>query len=111
MNKVDKLAEKFYQTMRDNRDNYYNLDLKGWEVSVLDGLVALAMDHPAVQEIAGPSVMLAGKRFRDWCQSVYVAMGMTEEEARLIDALREPSQQQGGVSVNSRSTAAGGPAR
>lgn len=85
---VEKIGRKFAEVMfaSDGRD--YTYSFKAWEIGIVHGLVALAADHPGIQDM-GPNTHRFISDFRSWCKEVWVDMGLTEEEAELIDRLRE----------------------
>ena len=72
-----------------NKD--YIMPVKGWEVGVLHGLIALAADHPGVEMLHGETRTVI-QRIRDWCQAVFVDMGFSPGEAVYLDTAREGSK-------------------
>ena len=85
--KETEVEQKFLEVMKSNGNDIYTLELTGCDVSILHGLVTLAMDHPNMQKMSQASQQ--ARRFRDWCEGVWVKMGFSEKEANLLDRLRE----------------------
>ena len=88
MKQNDELAQKFHQVLDSKGNEIYTLELRGWEVDILHSLLALAMDHPGMQKMSQPTHQ-AVRRYRGWCKEVWVKMGLSEEDATLVDRLRE----------------------
>jgi CheY-like chemotaxis protein len=82
------LAKRFTDALRHNGDRVYTLRMKGWEVGILHGLVALAADYPGIQKQSDQTHRII-QDFREWCQIVWIDMGLIAQEARLLDELRE----------------------
>lgn len=79
---------KFVDIMNATRDREYTYTFKAWEIGIFHGLIALAADHPGIQNMS-PYTHAQIDKFRAWCKRVWEDMGMTEEEAELLDRLRE----------------------
>ena len=88
MKETVELEQKFLEVMKSKGNDIYTLELTGFEVGLLHGLVTLAMDHPNMQKMS-QALHQAARRFRDWCEGVWVKMGLSEKEANLLDRLRE----------------------
>ena len=88
MKETDELRQKFLEVLKSRGNDIFTLQLRGGEVDILHRLVALAMDHPGIQGMSQDTHQ-AARRFRDWCQEVWVKMGLSEEDATLLDQLRE----------------------
>ena len=88
MNETLDLEQRFLQVLQSKDNDTYTLELTGSESSTLHGLVTIAMDHPNMQKMGQASYWVASK-LRQWCKGVWVNMGLSEEEADLLDQLRE----------------------
>ena len=86
MKKTVELEQRFLQVLKSN--DTYTLELTGCESGILHGLVTLAMDHPNMQKM-GQATHQLSRKLRQWCKEVYVKTGLSEEEADLLDRLRE----------------------
>lgn len=42
-------SEKYAEILDRHKNNEYHLVLKGWQVPILHGLIALAADHPGIK--------------------------------------------------------------
>lgn len=85
---LERIGLKYRNMLRENGDKEFTYTLSLWEVGIFQGLVALAADHPGIEDMS-PYTHQFIHRFREWCKQVWVGMGMTEEEADLLDRLRE----------------------
>ena len=85
---IETVGRKFTQALSETRGREYTYTFRAYEVGIFHGLVALAADHPGIQDMS-PYTHQAIDEFRAWCKQVWVDMGMTEEEADLLDRLRE----------------------
>ncbi|MBW2675071.1 MAG: hypothetical protein JRD89_16950 [Deltaproteobacteria bacterium] len=83
--------ERFKEVLRASEGNQYELALGVAQVSILHGLLSLAMDHPGLQELGGPTMTIA-RRIRDWCLSCFKEMGFSDEEVAQIDTMREEQE-------------------
>ena len=85
---LEKLGSRFKEALTGNKHKGYTYTFKSWEVSIFHGLVALASDHPEIGKLS-PATHQVISDFRAWCKTVWVDMGMTQQEADLLDRLRE----------------------
>lgn len=69
----------------------YILCLKGWQVAILHGAMALGADHPGVRGMSKPTHD-AIRLFRDWCKAVFVDWGFSPGEALFLDTMREDEE-------------------
>ncbi len=79
---------QFYDRLVPYRDEEYTLTLKGWQVAVLHGLIALAADHPGIKKMHGPTQEVI-KEVREWCKDKFRTWGFTPEEIEFLDRIRE----------------------
>lgn len=80
--------ERFEEVLRASEGKItFRLSLGGAQVSILHGLLSLAMDHPGVQELE--SSMGIARGIRDWCLDCFREMGFSDEEVAQIDTMRE----------------------
>ena len=80
--------KQFYDRLVPYKDQEYTLTLKGWQVAVLHGLIALVADHPAIKEMHGPPQEVI-KEVREWCKDKFRTWGFTREEIEFLDRIRE----------------------
>lgn len=80
--------ERFACILDKHKTEDYHLLLKGWQVPILHGLIALAADHPGIQELGSPTHG-AIKIIRGWCKWVFSRWGFTPEEVEYLDKMRE----------------------
>lgn len=88
------LYERFTQALLTEGERRVELNLSAAEACVLHGMIALAMDHPDLARVSD-TTMKVGRRFREFCKYVFREMGMTTEDAELLDHLREADQWEG----------------
>lgn len=79
--------ERFAEVLRNNEGKLFGLGVGVNQVSVLHGLIALAMDHPGMQELSEASKV--AQRIRDWCLQCFRSMGFSDEEVAQLDTMRE----------------------
>ncbi len=79
---------QFYDRLVPHKDEEYTITLKGWQVAVLHGLIALAAEHPGVKKMHGPAEQVINE-VREWCKEKFKAWGFTQEEIDFLDRVRE----------------------
>ena len=79
--------DRFIEVLARSRVKEVTMHLGAIELSVLHGLIALAMDHPGIQELRGPILEIA-RKVRDGCLDCFREMGFSEEEVLGIDTMR-----------------------
>jgi len=79
---------QFYNRLVPYKDEDYTLTIKGWQVAVLHGLIALAADHPGIKKMHGPTQQVI-KEVREWCKNKFRTWGFTQEEIEFLDRIRE----------------------
>ncbi len=79
--------EQFYESLTKYNDETYHLALKGWQVAILHGLVALAADHPGIKKMHEPTQSVITD-FREWCKRIFAEWGFTPEEVEYLDKMR-----------------------
>jgi hypothetical protein len=84
------IGAKFVEAMKQQALRVYTYGFRPYEISLFHGLIALAADHPGIQDMSSYTHAQI-YRFRKWCMEKWVEMGMTQEEAELLDRLREAS--------------------
>jgi len=87
VNETLDLEQRFLQILQSKGNDTYTLELTGSESSILHGLLTIAMDHPNMQKMGQVSYLVTSM-LRQWCKGVWVNMGLSEEEADLLDQLR-----------------------
>lgn len=80
--------ERVEQVLKASEGNQYELALGVAQVSVVHGLLSLAMDHPGVQELGELTLGIA-RGIRDWCLDCFREMGFSDEEVAQIDTMRD----------------------
>jgi hypothetical protein len=80
--------EKFAEKLKQHQNDLCVLELSGWQVPILHGLIVLAADHPGVKGLHRPTQDTI-QRVRGWCRSVFGVWGFTREEVEYLDKMRE----------------------
>lgn len=80
--------DRFIEGLARSQVKEVTLHLGAVELSVLHGLIALAMDHPGVQELSGPTLEIA-RKVREGCLDCFRKMGFSDEEVLEIDTMRQ----------------------
>lgn len=99
--------ERFSEVLLRSQEKEYTLRLGAVEVSILHGLIALAMDHPGVQELHALTIETA-RRVRDGCLDCFRDMGFSDEEVSQIDTMREERDAGQNVRLGPRLVIVGG---
>jgi hypothetical protein len=81
---------KYLEQIRKHKNKLYTLELDGWQVPVLHGLVVLASQHPALKTGHYPSNQVITE-FREWCKQVFKGWGYSPEEIEFLDKGKVPS--------------------
>ncbi|MFA5186476.1 MAG: hypothetical protein WC551_08375 [Patescibacteria group bacterium] len=81
-------SERFGERLQVNFHSQYVLLLEGWQVAIIHGLMAITSDHPGVKGLH-ESTHQAIRYLRDWCQAVFIDWGLSPDEARYLDAMRQ----------------------
>lgn len=79
---------RFTEVLARSQGKEFTLRLGAVELSVLHGLICLAMDHPGIQELHEPAQDIA-RKVRDGCLTCFRAMGFSDEEVSEIDTMRD----------------------
>jgi hypothetical protein len=80
--------ERFAELLEKHKNDDYPLSLRGWQVPIMHGLVAVAADHPGIQAMHEPTKRVINQ-FREWCKMVFIQWGFTAEEAEYLDQMRQ----------------------
>ncbi len=80
--------ERFSAVLLRSQGKEYTLRLGAVELSILHGLITLAMDHPGIQELHALTIEIA-RKVRDGCLDCFRDMGFSDEEVSQIDTMRE----------------------
>jgi hypothetical protein len=80
--------EKYALVLEEYKNDDYILNLKGWQVPIIHGLIALAADHPGIQRLGWPTKQVIAE-VRSWCKDKFIEWGFTTEEAEYLDKMRE----------------------
>ena len=80
--------KQFAEALERHTSEEYHLVLKGWQVPILHGLIALAADHPGIKELGWPTKQVIGE-VRSWCCQKFGMWGLTPEEVEYLDKMRE----------------------
>ena len=85
---VSQLLIRLEAALRRSSGESYDFSCSLQDVVILGGLICLAADHPAVQEKTDGNMPAMLERFHDFCVAVYVAEGLSREDAERLYALR-----------------------
>lgn len=88
LNKSELLLAKQAAILSKNFDTELTYTLTGVELWMLHGTLRLGADHPGFQDLSEYAQAII-KRFREFCINVWVEMGLTPEEARALDEMRD----------------------
>ncbi len=80
--------EQYAEVLEQHKDEVYQLALKGWQIPILHGLIALAADHPGVKKLGWPTQQLINQ-VRWWCGEKFSEWGFTPEEVEYLDKMGE----------------------
>ena len=80
--------EQYAEASEKHKTEQYHLVLKGWQVPILHGLIALAADHPGIQLMGWPTRQTIAI-VRWWCKQRFTDWGFTPEEVEYLDKMRE----------------------
>jgi hypothetical protein len=80
--------QQFYDRFNAYKDKVYCLQMRGWEVVILHGLISLVADHPGIKAMQGPTHQ-AIDHVRLWCNNKFALWGFTPEEVEYLDNMRE----------------------
>lgn len=81
-------SERFSEVLVRCQGKEYTLRLGAVELSILHGLIALAMDHPGIQVLHALTIETA-RKIRDGCLDCFRDMGFSDEEVLQLDTKRE----------------------
>ena len=84
----DLTRERYAQATGQHKEKVYHIALKGWQVPILHGLIALAADHPGVKKCGWPIEQLI-TQVRWWCKEKYKEWGFTPEEVEYLDKMSQ----------------------
>lgn len=85
---VKYLLEKQAMILSKHSETVIKHEITGVELWLIHSLVCLAAEHPGVKDLSEQAHKII-RDFRDFCQKVWVDQGLTPEEARKLDELRE----------------------
>lgn len=80
--------EKYKASLDAHKNDVCVLELRGWQVPVLHGLIALAAGHPGVKSLGWPTKVTI-ERVRDWCRKIFAVWKFTPEEVEFLDKMRD----------------------
>ena len=83
--------EQYVKALEKHQGEEYHLVIKGWQVPILHGLVALAADHPGIKAMGWPTHQVIGE-VRSWCRQKFGMWGFSLEEVEYLDKMREKVQ-------------------
>lgn len=90
--KQEVTKEQYAQALDQHKDEVYHIALKGWQMPILHGLIALAADHPGVKKLGWPTKQLINQ-VRWWCREKFTEWGFSPEEVEYLDKMREDAQE------------------
>lgn len=79
--------ERFGEALKLGFHRKYTLELEGFQLSILHGLVALATDHPGIKGMS-PVILKVIREVRDFCLAAFRDWGLDEEEVFYLDTMR-----------------------
>ena len=82
---------RYLEALYRHRDEVYHLELKGWQMPILHGLVTLAADHPGIKELGWQTEELIAQ-VRWWCREKFAEWGFSPEEVEYLDKMRVGAQ-------------------
>lgn len=77
----------------------YALELDGWEIPVLHGLILLAAEHPGMKALGEPTRQVISQ-VRAWCLEVFKEWGFSPEEVEFLDKGKWTPGEEGGNGHN-----------
>ena len=83
--------EQYAQVLNHHRHEVYHIALKGWQIPILHGLIALAADHPDIKQTKWPTKQLIAQ-VRWWCKEKFSEWGFSPEEVEYLDRMRQDAQ-------------------
>ena len=102
-------ANRFVEVWARSGEKEFTLRLGAIELTVLHGLIAVAMDHPGVQELSGATLEIA-RKVREGCLMCFREMGFSHEEVFEIDMMRQGRDTGENVRLGPRLVMVGGEA-
>ncbi|GAI75739.1 unnamed protein product [marine sediment metagenome] len=84
--------ERYAEILDTHKNNEYHLVLKGWQVPILHGLIALAADHPGIKAMDQPTKQLIAQ-VRLWCKDKFRSWGFTPQQVEYLDKMREETHE------------------
>lgn len=88
MEKQEVNQEDYARILGRHKDEVYQIDLLGWQMPILHGLIALAADHPDVKKLGCPTQEVI-RQVRWWCRQKFSEWGFSSEEVEYLDTMRE----------------------
>ena len=76
--------ERYVELMRKHKSKLYNLELDGWEVPVLQGLILLASRHPSLAKPGEPTRRVINE-VKLWCRQVLLGWGYSAAEIEYLE--------------------------
>lgn len=80
--------EQYAEKLKEHKTNLCVMELRGWQVPILHGLIAMVADHPGIKKL-GPPTKETIVKIRQWCLKVLATWGFTPEELEYLDKIRE----------------------
>jgi hypothetical protein len=89
--------EEFTEKMMSHANESYTLEIYGWQVGILHGMVALAASHPQVKQM-NQATLGTIKAIRTMCLEVMRTWGIDQETLDYLDKAREEVNHEPGPS-------------
>ena len=83
---VNELFERYKTGIVGNQDKVYRLELSAFEVGLLHGILSSVASVPEIQQMYSVPQLI--QKIRGWCKRVWVSMGISEDDAELLDNLK-----------------------
>ena len=88
MERQEVTPEDYARVLEQRKDEVYQIAFLGWQMPILHGLIALAADHPDVQNLGSPTQEVIA-HIRWWCRQKFSEWGFSPEEVEYLDTMRE----------------------
>jgi len=83
--------EQYTEALLEHQDDVYHIAIKGWQMPIFHGLIALAADHPEVKKLGWPTKRLI-TQVRWWCREKFKEWGFSPAEVEYLDKMREAEE-------------------
>jgi hypothetical protein len=81
----------FAETMKPHAKESYSLEICGWQVAIIHGLIALAASHPSVKNM-NQTTQITIKTVRTMCLEIKRTWGLDQESLDYLDRSHEQTE-------------------